>query len=87
MDRLLDFFQLRPLVESLITGAMPSTGDRHFRYYPLTGHIAHMSQTTRMDRTSPQGSRSDPLHIGRGQNRVSSRVLNYFVGTVRLARP
>ncbi len=31
-----------------MASAMPSTGNRHFRNYPLTGHIADIAQTTRM---------------------------------------
>src|SRR6266851_2842838 len=31
-----------------MASAMPSTGNRHFRNYPLTGHIADIARTTRM---------------------------------------
>jgi hypothetical protein len=31
-----------------MAGTMPSTGNLHFRNYPLTGHIADMAQTTRL---------------------------------------
>jgi hypothetical protein len=31
-----------------MASAMPSTGNRHFRNYPLTGHIADMAEPARM---------------------------------------
>ena len=52
-----------------MASAMPSTGNRHFRNYPLTGHIADMAESTRM---------THMRHRQVAQQRVSEPTLGPF---------
>jgi hypothetical protein len=50
-----------------MASAMPSTGTRHFRNYPLTGHIADMAEPARMTRnglSDRQGHATAPTWPG-----------------------
>jgi hypothetical protein len=57
-----------------MASAMPSTGNRYFRNYPLTGHIADMAQTTRMTR------------LGHGSRRTGANFKTYSITSSARAR-